>query len=109
MIFPSFTVDYLSGSPFRDRELYHKTSPISNLADAATPMLIQHGSEDHRVPLSNAMELYRGLQEMGVPVELFIFPGMGHPITRPRENHAILHQNLTWFSHHLLGEELQLE
>lgn len=106
---PSFTLDYLSSSPFRDRELYHKTSPISNLADAATPMLIQHGSEDHRVPLSNAMELYRGLQEMGVPVELFIFPGMGHPITRPRENHAILHQNLTWFSHHLLGEELQLE
>ncbi|OQA98207.1 MAG: Prolyl tripeptidyl peptidase precursor [Chloroflexi bacterium ADurb.Bin222] len=106
---PSFTLDYLSSSPFRDRELYLKTSPISNLADASTPMLIQHGSEDRRVPLSNALELYRGLQEMGVPVELFIFPGMGHPITRPRENHAILHQNLTWFSHYLLGEELQLE
>lgn len=36
-------------------------------------MLIQHGSEDRRVPLSNATELYRGLKEMGVPVELFIF------------------------------------
>ncbi|MBN1919818.1 MAG: S9 family peptidase [Anaerolineae bacterium] len=106
---PHFTLDYLSSSPFRDRERYLKTSPISNLADASTPMLIQHGSEDRRVPLSNALELYRGLKEMGVPVELFIFPGMGHPITRPRENHAILHQNLTWFSHYLLEEELQLE
>lgn len=106
---PDFTVDYLSGSPFRDRDLYVKTAPISNLANAKTPMLIQHGSEDRRVPLSNATELYRGLKEMGVPVELFVFPGMGHPITKPRENHAVMHQNLAWFCHYLLGEELALE
>ncbi len=106
---PLFTTDYLSGSPFRNRDLYRRTAPISNLAEAKTPMLIQHGAEDHRVPLSNAMELYRGLQEMGVPVELFVFPGMAHPITKPRENHAVMHQNLAWFSHHLLGEDLELE
>jgi dipeptidyl aminopeptidase/acylaminoacyl peptidase len=106
---PQFTTDYLSISPFRDRELYEKTAPISNLAQAHTPMLIQHGSEDRRVPLSNAMELYRGLKEMGVPVDMFVFPGMAHPITKPRENHAVMHQNLAWFSHYLLGEELELE
>ncbi|MFN2183552.1 MAG: alpha/beta hydrolase family protein, partial [Anaerolineae bacterium] len=106
---PDFTVDYLSGSPFRDRDLYQKTAPISQLAEARTPMLIQHGTEDRRVPLSNAMELYRGLKEMGVPVELFVFPGMAHPITKPRENHAVMHQNLAWFSHYLLGEDLELE
>jgi len=106
---PDFTTDYLSASPFRERELYIKTAPISNLANAKTPMLIQHGAEDQRVPLSNATELYRGLKEMGVPVELFIFQGMAHPITKPRENHAVMHQNLAWFSHYLLGEELNLE
>ncbi|MBN1249939.1 MAG: S9 family peptidase [Anaerolineae bacterium] len=106
---PDFTLDYLSASPFRDRERYTRAAPISNLTNAKTPMLIQHGAEDRRVPLSNAMELYRGLKEMNVPVELFIFPGMGHPITRPRENHAVMHQNLAWFSHYLLGEELKLE
>jgi dipeptidyl aminopeptidase/acylaminoacyl peptidase len=106
---PDFTRDYLSGSPFRDRALYEKTAPISNISRAKTPMLIQHGSDDRRVPLSNAMELYRGLKEMNVPVELFIYPGMGHPITKPRENHAVMYQNLNWFSHYLLGEELKLE
>ena len=80
---PDFTTDFLSGSPFRDRSLYVKTAPISNLANAKTPMLIQHGSDDRRVPLSNATELYRGLKEMGVPVELFVYPGFGHPITKP--------------------------
>ncbi len=106
---PDFTVDYLSGSPFRDRENYEKTAPMRNLAGAKTPVLIQHGSEDRRVPLSNAMELYRGLREMGVPVELVVYPGMGHPITKPRENHAVMYQNLAWFGHYLLGEELKLE
>jgi dipeptidyl aminopeptidase/acylaminoacyl peptidase len=60
------------------------------------------------VPLANATELYRGLKEMDVPVELFVFPGMGHPISKPRENHAVMFQNLAWFSHYLLGTELQL-
>lgn len=106
---PDFTVDYLSGSPFLSRDLYVKTAPISNLARARTPMLIQHGSDDRRVPFSNAMELYRGLQHVGVPVELFVFPGMGHPITKPRENHAVMYQNLAWFSHYLLSAELELE
>ena len=106
---PDFTTHYLSGSPFRDRELYDKTAPIRNIAEASTPMLIQHGSDDRRVPLSNAMELYRGLKEVGVPVELFVYPGFGHPITKPRENHAVMYQNLAWFSHYLLDEELALE
>jgi dipeptidyl aminopeptidase/acylaminoacyl peptidase len=105
---PDFTVDYLSGSPFRNRKLYDQTAPIKKLSEKSAPALIQHGSNDRRVPLSNAMELYRGLQEMGVHTELFIYPGMGHPITKPRENHAVMHQNLTWFSHYLLGEELDL-
>ena len=106
---PDFTTDYLSGSPFHARDLYEKTAPISKIADASTPMLIQHGENDRRVPLANAMELYRGLQEMDVPVALFVYPGFGHGITKPRENHAIMHQNLAWFSHYLLDEALAFE
>ncbi len=103
---PQFTTHYLSGSPFRDRTLYEKTAPISKIKEAQTPTLIQHGEVDLRVPISNAKELYRGLKEMNVPVELFIYPSMAHPITKPRENRAIMHQNLSWFSHYLLDEEL---
>lgn len=103
---PFFTTQYLSSSPFRDRTLYAKTAPMSKIQEAKTPMLIQHGSKDQRVPLANATELYRGLKEMNVPVELFVYPDMAHRITKPRENRAVIHQNLTWFSHYLLGEEL---
>jgi dipeptidyl aminopeptidase/acylaminoacyl peptidase len=103
---PQFTTHYLSGTPFKNRDLYVKTAPMSKIKEAKTPTLIQHGAKDQRVPLLSATELYRGLKDMDVPVELFVFPEMAHPIAKPRENRAIMHQNLTWFSHHLLGEDL---
>ena len=65
-------------------------------------MLIQHGGKDQRVPLSNGMELYRALKAQGVPVELFIYPDMAHPITKPRENRSVMQQNLDWFLHYLI-------
>src|SRR5213075_2714582 len=45
-----FTRQYLHATPWDDPEIYWKTSPISNLAKAQTPTLIQHGENDRRVP-----------------------------------------------------------
>jgi len=104
---PHFTTNYLSASPFRNREIYLKTSPMTKINEAKTPTLIQHGGKDNRVPFSDATELYRGLKEMGVPVELFVYNEMGHGITKPREVKAVLQQNLTWFLNHIYGEELK--
>jgi len=70
-------------------------------------MLLQHGARDQAVALYNAKELYRGLKDMNVPVELFIYPEEGHMISRPRELRTEMLQNLTWFSHYLLGEKLE--
>lgn len=101
-----FTEDYLSALPHENMEIYMKTAPMSKIKDAETPTLIQHGENDQRVPFLNATELYRGLKSIGVHVEFFKFPGMGHGINKPKENYAVMHQNLTWFLHHLKGEEL---
>jgi len=106
---PQFTTHYLSGAPFRNPDIYTRTSPMSMIGQAKTPTLIQHGAKDQRVPPANATELYRGLKDKGVPVELFLFPEMGHPINKPRENRAVMHQNFTWFCHYLLGEDLDFE
>jgi dipeptidyl aminopeptidase/acylaminoacyl peptidase len=99
---PQFTDHYLSANPWENREIYEKTAPITGIKTAHTPMLIQHGGKDQRVPLSNGMELYRALKARGVPVELFIYPDMAHPITKPRENRAVMQQNLDWFLHYLV-------
>jgi len=99
---------YRSGAPFENGmdEIFEKTAPITGLENSNTPMLLQHGEIDERVPLYSSKMLYRALKEKGVQTELFVFPEMGHSINKPRENYAILTQNYRWFLHHFLGEEL---
>ncbi|MFH0850994.1 MAG: S9 family peptidase [Candidatus Bathyarchaeota archaeon] len=101
---PYFTDHYLGGTPWDRGEVYEKTAPMSAIDRAHTPMLIQHGGKDQRVPLSDGMELYRALKDKGVPVEMFIYPEMAHPITKPRENRAVIQQNLDWFRYYILGK-----
>jgi len=51
------TRQYLHATPWDDPEIYKRTSPISYIAKAKTPTLIQHGENDRRVPIPNAFEL----------------------------------------------------
>ena len=105
--YPQDIAQYHSGSPFNNPEDYLKSAPISGIKQAKTPTLIQHGARDQAVVLYNATELYRGLRDMNVPVELFIYPEMGHMISKPREMKTAMLQNLAWFNHHLLDEKLE--
>jgi dipeptidyl aminopeptidase/acylaminoacyl peptidase len=54
-----FIPQYLRATHWDDREIYAKTSPITTIKLAKTPTLIQQGSNDKRVPVPNAYELYR--------------------------------------------------
>lgn len=101
-----FTRIYLADTPWNDPEIYRQTSPMTYIKNASTPTLIQHGEKDTRVPAPNAYELYQGLRDVGVPVELVIFKGMNHGFSKPGQSRAIMKQNLLWFSHYLLGENL---
>jgi dipeptidyl aminopeptidase/acylaminoacyl peptidase len=101
---PTFTRYYLGDNPWNDPIIYQITSPMSGIKSACTPTLIQHGGNDKRVPVSNAYELYRGLQDMGVETELVIFRNMKHSSGRPGTSRALMKQNLIWFCHYILGE-----
>ncbi|MDF5722036.1 MAG: S9 family peptidase [Rhizonema sp. PD37] len=101
---PTFTRYYLGDNPWNDPIIYQITSPMSGIKSACTPTLIQHGDNDKRVPVSNAYELYRGLQDMGVETELVIFKNMEHGSSNPGTSRALMKQNLIWFCHYILGE-----
>jgi dipeptidyl aminopeptidase/acylaminoacyl peptidase len=100
-----FTRQYLKATPWDDPEIYRKTSPISYLATAKTPTLIQHGELDKRVPIPNAYELYQGLKDRGVPVKLVVYKGFGHGIDKPKQQRAVLEQNEEWFARWIWGEK----
>lgn len=99
-----FTIQYLDKDPAIDPEIYAKTSPMTYIKQAKTPTLIQHGEFDRRVPIPNAYELRQGLEDRGVPVEMIVYKGFGHGITKPKEMRAVMLHNLGWFNHYIFGD-----
>jgi dipeptidyl aminopeptidase/acylaminoacyl peptidase len=101
-----FTINYLGNDPAEDPTIYAKTSPMNYIKTAKTPTLIQHGSDDRRVPIANAYELRQGLENRGVPVTMIVYKGFGHPITKPKAQRAVMQHNLSWFGHYIWGDPL---
>jgi len=99
-----FTINYLGDDPADDPAIYAKTSPMTLIKRAATPTLIQHGEFDRRVPIPNAYELRQGLEDRRVPVEMIVYKGYGHGITKPKSMRAVMEHNLAWFNHYIFGD-----
>src|SRR5688572_6969834 len=99
-----FTRQYLKATPWDDPKIYADTSPMTYIKQAKTPTLIQHGEDDARVPIPNAFQLYQGLRDQNVPVQLSIFKGFGHGLTKPKANRAAMQQNLDWFSRYIWNQ-----
>ena len=103
-----FTRQYLKATPWKDPKIYELTSPMTNITQAVTPTLIQHGEFDKRVPVANAYELFQGLQDVGVESKLVIYKGFGHSISKPKERLAAVWHNWQWFGKYLWDEEIEL-
>ena len=100
----NFTLGYLGATPWTDPEIYRKTSPITYVAQAKTPTLIQHGELDRRVPIPNAYELRQALEDKGVPVKMIVYKGFGHGIDKPKQQRALMEHNMEWFSKYVFKE-----
>ncbi len=101
-----FTIQYLGADPAADPAIYAKTSPMTYIKQASTPTLIQHGELDRRVPIPNAYELRQGLEDRGVKVEMVVYKGFGHGVTKPKASRAVMQHNLAWFNHYIFGDPL---
>jgi dipeptidyl aminopeptidase/acylaminoacyl peptidase len=105
-----FTIQYLGANPVDDPAIYAKTSPITYVKQAKTPTLIQHGENDRRVPIASGFELRQALEDRHVPVEMVVYKGFGHGITKPKAMRAVMSHNLAWFNHYIFGDaELVLD
>jgi acetyl esterase/lipase len=54
-------------------------SPYYQVTESAPPFLLIHGDADERVPLEHSQKLLAKLKEKGIPAELIIKKGGGHP------------------------------
>jgi dipeptidyl aminopeptidase/acylaminoacyl peptidase len=89
---------------YEDWELAWDRSPIAHMHNANTPTLIGHGERDLRVPTSQAFELYRALDYVGVPTQLVIYPREPHGLRERAHQVDWNRRVLSWYERYLLGE-----
>jgi dipeptidyl aminopeptidase/acylaminoacyl peptidase len=85
--------------PWEAKESYVAHSPLTFVDRVTTPLLIQHGERDLRVPVANAWKFYRALKQMGKTVELDIHPRSSHVFYEPMQEYQAMRRNLEWFTH----------
>jgi dipeptidyl aminopeptidase/acylaminoacyl peptidase len=91
-----FTVEYF-GLPWEKEKAYADHSPVTHVAKVTTPLLIQHGENDRRVPIMQAHKFYKALKKLGKTVEMEIYPRGGHVLFEPAQEREIMRRNLEWF------------
>lgn len=86
------------------REEQWAASPLAAADAIDIPMLIIHSEQDWRCPLEQGQRLFVALANRGAPVEMLIFPGEGHELSRagrPRHRRDRFDAVLDWWDRHL--------
>lgn len=74
--------------PLSDPDFLRSISPITKVDRIRTPLLLEYGLNDPRVPFGEALQLALALRKNGVPLEQIYFPDEGHGLAK--ENNRIL-------------------
>jgi dipeptidyl aminopeptidase/acylaminoacyl peptidase len=91
---------------FRSEDLWRQ-SPLAYAENIHTPLMITHSLNDQRCAIFEAEALYKTLKAKRREVELVLFPGESHGLSRggtPSRRIARLHVMRNWFQRHLTPE-----
>lgn len=87
--------------PLSDSAFLRDISPVWKADQIKTPLLVIHGENDTRVPVSEARQIIRAIVQNGGLVDSLIFPDEGH-VTGKRENIIVTYRRqIEFFDKHL--------
>jgi dipeptidyl aminopeptidase/acylaminoacyl peptidase len=96
---PGFYHTYLGPSPWEDFELYEERSAYRFVNNVVTPLLIQVGERDERVPAEQSIQFYEAMKGIGkAPVKLVVYPGQPHGVREPVLQRDLMLRNVEWFT-----------
>ncbi|WP_299809101.1 S9 family peptidase [uncultured Shewanella sp.] len=105
---PGHVVNFMEGLPWEKPKAYDHGSSLTYADQIKTPTLIHIGEGDQRVPLGHAQGLYRALHHyLNVPVELVVYPGEGHGLSKYQHRKAKMEWDQKWFEHYVLGKPVE--
>ncbi len=98
---PQAMREEFGGTIWENFDLYWGRSPLKYANQVQTPTLIIHSDRDHITPIGQAEEWFYALKINDVPVEMVVFQGESHGLSRtgtPVNLVERLHRIMDWFS-----------
>jgi dipeptidyl aminopeptidase/acylaminoacyl peptidase len=91
------------GDPVKDKDVLAKLSPITYVSRIKAPLLSIQGVNDPRVPVGEALQIYRELERRRIPGGLILFADEGHGAAK-RDTQALqVGHTIAFFTQHLVG------
>ena len=88
------------------QEFYRVNSPINNAHNIKVPLLVQHGVNDPRDPVTESDRLVTMIREAGGTVTYMRFPDEGHSISKQANRVAYFRTMASFLEEHLKPSEL---
>nr|WP_272494164.1 S9 family peptidase [Stenotrophomonas mori] len=84
------------GNVLERRDAYDRNSPIRHAHNVKVPVLVLHGEEDRRVPISQGEQFYWALKFNRTPVEMVRYPRAPHWFEAREQERDVLERVLDW-------------
>jgi dipeptidyl aminopeptidase/acylaminoacyl peptidase len=88
------------GKPWENAELLLDRSALSHVENVTTPVLLLHGENDLRCPISQSEQFYIGLKRLGKTAVFVRYPGEPHGLRRHLHRIDRFKRMLAWFEYY---------
>lgn len=89
------------GSPWSGLEIMQQWNPALFADKFVTPMLIMHGEQDYRVPVTQGLEIYGVYKGKGLDARLVYFPNENHWILKPNNSIFWFNEFTSWLQRYV--------
>lgn len=97
----TWMLPFFGASVYDDPAVYAKSSPVTYVKNAKTPVLILQGERDEEVPAAQSREFWQAMRTLGVPTQLVIYADEGHGPRKPANQIDILTRTVDWFTRYM--------
>lgn len=92
-----------SGPPWQLWSVYTRNSPVANVANVTTPLLMLSDYNDGDVDFTQGMEYFNALRRMHKPVVLLDYPSQNHSLSKRVDMKDYTVRMMQFFNHFLKG------
>ncbi|WP_340106171.1 alpha/beta hydrolase family protein [Rhodohalobacter sp. 8-1] len=88
-----------------DWDKFIDNSPIFNIQNTETPLLVEFGTDDGAVDFNQGVELYTTMRRMEKPFVMLVYEGENHGLAREENQIDYATRAFQWHDHYLKGED----